>query len=469
MKRFYGALVALAVLLVIGGVWGAYVVLNQPPEEVDETPQIFAFEKEDLTGIKIERTDQTIEFKMGGDGEWAWVDKDWRPSDSMVRRVGHQTHDLLARGTVADADDLSEYGFDEDAITVTLTLRGGKTIRFQAGRPNPTSVSWYIRPLPGDTAFVVKKSAVDFWSMDTEEFREERIAGFEADEAVAIDATVDGRHLVFRRVDAEKWQQSEPVQQRADRGRVRTMLGRTAALKAQEFVEDHPEDLAQYGLAEPRHTIHITRSEGQPITLHVGNVVLGSEPQERFVLRVEDDAVYRARDGFLEAFLETDEAYRDTRILYLPVKDIDAYTVHSTRYEPITITSTPDGWRWPDGAAISGATPRRLVREATDPTALEFIDEPGDDLGLAESQTRVVLTRKEGEPIEVVLGKRWTVQEEETLRELGRQVIQVSGDPVAYVISDTLVEEIDSLLNEYRRKLETDEEKGLLGGDTDAG
>ena len=68
MKRFYGALVALAVLLVIGGVWGAYVVLNQPPEEVDETPQIFAFEKEDLTGIKIERTDQTIEFKMGGDG-----------------------------------------------------------------------------------------------------------------------------------------------------------------------------------------------------------------------------------------------------------------------------------------------------------------------------------------------------------------------------------------------------------------
>jgi len=469
MKRFSGALIALAVLVIIGGVWGAYVALNQPPPEVDETPQIFSFEKEDLVGITLERKDTTIAFELGDDGEWNWVDSSWRPSSSMVKRVAHQSHDLAARATVAQAEDLAEYGFGDEPITVTLDLRGDEQIRFQAGDPNPTSVSWYVRPLPGDTVYVVKKSAVDYWRMDVEDFREKRFAGFEADDAVAIDATVDGRRLVFRRVDAEKWQQTEPVQQRADRQKVRTMLGRTSALKAWAFVEDHPEDLSRYGLAEPKHTVQITRSEGETITLHVGDVIVGTEPQERYVLRVEDDAVYQTRDGFLEAFLETDQEYRDTRILYVESDEIVDYTVYSERFEPITVTRTPDGWRWPDGAQISGATPRRVAREATDPTALEFIDEPedGKDYGLDDAERRVVVKRQGAEPLQVVLGERFGVVDAETGREHDRYYLRVEGDPVVYVVSGALHDELDALLNEYRRKLETDEEKGLLQGDTD--
>lgn len=212
MNRFRGALIALAVLAVIGGAWLAFRLASTEPPPPDETPRIFAFEKEDLVGIELERSDGTVAFRRE-DGGWTWVGRDWRPSASMVRRVGHQTHDLTARATVASPEEIEQYGFGDDPITATLTLADGRTLRFQAGDPNPTSVSWYLRPLPGDTVYVVKKSAVDYWRMDVEDFRERRFAAVDADAAVSIDATVDGRTLSFRRVDAEQWQQTAPVEQ----------------------------------------------------------------------------------------------------------------------------------------------------------------------------------------------------------------------------------------------------------------
>lgn len=465
MKRFTGALVALGVLVVLGAIWGVYYVMNQDPPEVDATPQVFTFEKDDLRGIKVERPSGTIEFVRDDSGEWSWVGRSWRPSDSMVRRVGHQTHDLVARATVAEAEDLDEYGFGDDAMTITLTLAGDKELRFQAGDPNPTSVSWYIRPLPGDTVYVVKKSAVDYWRMDEEQFRETRFAAIEADEAVAIDAVVDGREMVFKRVDTRRWQQTKPVQQGADRQMVRTMLGRTSALKATTFVEDDPEDLAQYGLDEPAHTVRISREGGEPITVHVGDILVGTTPQERYVLRVEDNSVYTARDGFLEAFVEPLEDYRDTRILYLD-GELSHYVVHSDRYEPLTVRKTPDGWRWPDDAMISGATPRRLATEAANPRAVAFVDTPeeGVDYGLDDTETWIEVHPQEGTPVEVRVGSALALEEGQRLP---NRYLRVSGDETIYVVGPSLYDEIDTLLNEYRRKLETDAEKGLLE-DTDA-
>ena len=70
------------------------------------------------------------------------------------------------------------------------------------------------------------------------------------------------------------------------------------------FVEDQPKDLAAYGLEPPRHTVTIRVGEKEPITLKIGAVVPDTDPQQRYMLRVEDNAVYSARDGFLEAFMQ---------------------------------------------------------------------------------------------------------------------------------------------------------------------
>lgn len=462
MNRFAGAGIALGALALIGGVWVA-VTQFQPEEVVDDaTPQVFAFEKEDLRGISIKRPDGKLGFVLGDDGKWDWVDRSWRPSSSMVRRVGHQTHDLMARAKVASPGSLEEYGFGDDAITVDLRLADGRTLSFQAGVPNPTSVSWYVRPIPGDTVYVVKKSAVDYWRMDLEDFREDRFASMTADEAVTIEGTIDGRQLAFKRVDGTRWHQTSPIDQRADLQAMRTMLGRTAALRTSSFVEDAPKDLAQYGLAEPKHIIKIGMEGGETVTLHVGDIVENTEPQERFMYRVEDDAVYQARDGFLGAYLLDNAEYRDTHLMYVESDSITEYLVSTPDYEPIPIRKGPDGWRWPDDAIINGMTPARLATDLADPRAERFIDGATElgKYGLAEPSHQVEIKRADAEPIRVLLGK--TFSDTTMTPPEDRQYLMIEGDPVVYVVFPKISERVRDLLNEYGKKLKGDEEKGLL-------
>ena len=147
-RRFRGSVIA---VLVFGGLLWAVGGGSDAPSDLegDAPPRIFRFEKEDFVGVRIERPDRAIVLRRDADGGWSFADEDWRPSRSMVRRVAHQLHDLAARAEVVKNPESPEkYGLGEDAIRVAVDLRDGSTIAFEVGDPNPTSVSWYMRPLP---------------------------------------------------------------------------------------------------------------------------------------------------------------------------------------------------------------------------------------------------------------------------------------------------------------------------------
>ena len=88
------------------------------------------------------------------DGKW-WIEgTDWQAGLTMVNRIRHQLHNLEARAKVTrEKDDLDLYGLGK-GIRVELMLNSGKKIEFLAGDPNPTGVSYYIRPLPGIPLFI---------------------------------------------------------------------------------------------------------------------------------------------------------------------------------------------------------------------------------------------------------------------------------------------------------------------------
>ena len=493
MNRFKGSLLALIVLAVIGGAWALVVALTPDPPDVSEVeiPQLFSFEKEELVGIEVVRSDATIEL-VREEGVWRVVGDDWRPSRSMTRRVAHQLHNLTARDKVVDqVEDPSKFGLGADQIEVTLTLSDGRTLQFLAGDPNPEGVSFYIRPLPGEAVYIVKKAAVDYYSLRLEEFRERRFASLRADDADAIHATVDGRTLRFHRTGPKKWAMDEPMPWQASREKVRTMLGRTGALKAKEFAADAPTDKAKFGLEPPRHTVEIGVSEGETITLHVGDdvEVEGDSREHAYVYRVEDDAVYVARRGFLEAFREELEDYRNRDILGKNEWDVTAYEV-TRDGQTLKIERAAGGWLWPDGSLVSGSTPKRVAGSAAGFKTLSFHDEapPASETGLDAPTITMALTFEEGEPATVKIGKELRIPIEPDpeeavppppLRPPGppgmepelperpakteevRYWVEVEGDPVIYQIDEALVDRVGDLFREHKRKVERDAEKAI--------
>ena len=461
MRRFRGSLAALAVLAVVGTGWLVAEALRPVADVYEAPPGLFDFEKEDMVAVRVVREDTTIEL-VEEDGEWRVVGEPWRPSRSMVRRVAHQLHDLTARAVVAEGQDreaVELYGMGPAAIQVTLTLKDGSTVAFEAGDPNPTSVSFYIRPIPGDAVYVVKKSAVDYYRLSLEEFRERRFAWLDADDADRIDATVDGRRLALSRVDEKHWRMSVPKEQDAARDEVRTMLGRTGALKAFGFVADEPRptDLAQYGLEPPEHTVTIGMSSGEVVTLRIGSLVPDSDPQQRYVYRQEDDAIYAARDGFLEAFQLPVERYRRRRILRKHEWDVQEMTV-ARGDDTVALHRTSDGWRWPDGAPVSGSTPKRLASRVADAKAISFHDDPTSDFGLEPPFATVSLTFEDGVRV-ASIGAEVEVEVEGRPYPEKRRYFRVDGEATVYGVEGSVGSVVEDVFREYGRKVERDADK----------
>jgi hypothetical protein len=206
------------------------------------------------------------------------------------------------------------------------------------------------------------------------------------------------------------------------------------------------------------------------VTVHVGDVLVGTDPQERYMMRVEDNAVYQARDGFLEAFTRDWSAYRDRRVVARNEAELASLTVTNAEIDGLTLTRTPDGWRWPDGAKIAGATPKYLGSAAADPTALAWHDTPDLSVfGLTEPSARIKLDFSEGQDLELLLGATYTLPPAGDRPPEKRVDLRVEPGVTVYEIDAALPDRIGDLLNEYRKKLETDAEKGLVAPDPEPG
>ncbi len=485
-RRFQGTLLAAGILVAALGVvklsdrW-----LGAGPPAIGDTPEaIFRFEKEDLVGIRIERPDGVQLVLARAAGEWTLEGSSWKPSRSMVRKVAHQLHDLTARARVVPeaAGDLQRYGLGDKAIRVALTLQDGTILRLEAGDPNPTAVSYYVRTIPGPgepaegRIYVVKKSAVDYYRLSPQEFREDRFATLDAEDADAIDATVDGRRILIRRTGDLAWEMVEPAPMAASRDEVRSMLGRVGALRAERFVQDGKDGLERYGLAPPRATIRVGTSSGEPITLWVGDPIPDTEPPLVHVYRAEDDAVYAARAGFLDAFRKPLPEYRNRQLIRRKAEE--AVSLSVTRgAESVALTRTADDWRWPDTGPVPGSTPRRVASQAVGLEAAEIHDSPpSGDLGLEPPAVRVDVGFADGEHAVIRLGSRWEIDVDPGVpppvrpgepprppapRTAARQWAQLEGSPAIVEIDGALQGVVDDLFREYARRKERDAERSF--------
>jgi hypothetical protein len=352
------------------------------------------------------------------------------------------------------------YGLGAGGIEVTVTMRDGDVHRFEVGDPNPTAVSFYVRPLPEGRVFVVKKSAMDFWRLTLDDFRETRFTTFDADDAVGIDAVVDGRAVAVVRTGELTWEMTAPAPQRASRDAVRLMLGRVAAVSAQDVVQDGRADLRRYGLEEPLHRIRISLRSGETVTLEFGAHIEESDPSMSYVYSVEEDAVYVVRDGLLDAYRKTVEEYRN-EVLFPGQHEwtVERMAVRQGTQGEIALDRTSDGWRWPDGESVPGSTPKRVAGAAADLRAVGFHDESPPDAGFEVPTASVSMVFDGGEAVRVDIGRSWKV--EDPNRSRTRSFARVEGDPTTYEVEGQLVDVVADLFREYGRKQERDAERHL--------
>jgi hypothetical protein len=476
MKAFRGTLLALLALGVLLGAWWWVRPTEQTPAQrkaaaKEAEKPIFVFEKANLVKVEVVRPDGTIVLAERADGWWI-EGEELRAARSMVNRVKHQLHDLVARATVVEdggADAL--YGLGESTIHVKLTFRDGSTEEFDAGDPNPSGVSFYIRKSGESTVYTVKKSAVDYYSLSLSEFRERRFATFDSKDVDALTADLPGgRRLSFQRTGEQSWDMLEPVKFAANDSEVRALLGRVSAMKAIQFVTDDAGDLARYGLDAPRARITIRFSGREPLTL-----LLGAPTGERdgeyalaYVKLEAEPSIYAARDGLLEDYTAEPDTFRLKRFARMDPNTLAAVvtTFAGDERDPdlaktVTVRMEADTWLWEDGVPVPGSTPRRLATRAANVQADEFVTEEADDgtYGFDKPLVRVVMTDRGGESRTIVLGKKATPVKDPEGHDRDRYYARALEFPEVYIVDAGLLDVVKDLMREHRRKADGDEEK----------
>ncbi len=478
MKAFRGTLIAAVALLLLVGA----VLLLRPDllsDGPEGPPRLFQFEKHELVRIEVARPDGDVIALAEKDGQWTIEGTDFTAGRSMVNRVKHQIHDLTARATVVEDPEQPElYGLGKNATQVKLQMRDGKEMAFLAGDPNPSSVSYYIQPLPGSVVYTVKKAAVDYYSLTLDEFRERRFASFDSKDATRIQATLrqEGGDLVLdiERVGDNEWQMHAPTQMGANDDRVRRLLGRVSALKASDFMTltdaDRAQRLVDYGLNPPRADITVRFASREPLHVLVGQ---DSPADNRFeelayMMLEGDDTVYVARRGLLEEFSQDPAELRNRRVVSLATADVvsvdaslkadgtdDLKGEHGVRF-------AAEQWLWKDGVPVPGSTPERVARTLAELEVDAFVEDAPTDLsayGLADPLARAVLADKDGNERVVLIGSTGAPEVDPEGREHARRYAAIEGDPAVYLVSDRSLNVIKDLIREGNRKAEADADK----------
>jgi len=473
MKAFRGTLLALLALALVVGAW--WFVRPPPPAPVakdkgkkEEGVQLFNFEKSELVRVEVARPEGTITLTEKPDGWWIEGDE-LHASKSMVNRVKHQLHDLVSRAVVVENPDAPAlYGLGEGAIHVTLTFRDGTVQKFDAGDPNPSGVSFYLRPIPGDLIYTVKKSAVDYYSLSLAEFRERRFASFDSKDVDALEAIrQDGSTLKFQRIGEHDWDLFSPESFGADDGDVRSLLGRISAMKAIQFVADSAPDPAVYGFDAPRLTVKLHFSARPTLTLVVGKPTgeLDGTYPLAYARLAEEDSVYAVRDGLLEDYAAAASTFRLKEFVRLDpnrISQVVATWADTGRDKDlngtVTVRMAAETWQWEDGVPVPGSTPKRVAQRAGGLSSDEFVSAVADDtkLGFDHPLATLVMSDMDGATRTLLIGKPAPKSVDPDGNAQDRYYARVKEFPEAYIVEAGVTEVVKDLMREHRRKADGD-------------
>ena len=474
MKAFRGSALSMALLLVVAAVvWWLRPTFFAPA--VQEGATIFSFEKHELVRVEVDRPDGGSVVLVEKDGEWIIEATGYQAGRSMVNRVKHQIHDLTARAVVVESpENLELFGLGDNAISVRLSLRGGRDIAFKVGDPNPTSVSYYIQPEGQGSVFTVQKAAVDYYSLTLDEFRERRFATFDSKDVVGFEAILKlpqaDYTLAMERVSERQWQMSSPIEMSADDDHARRLLGRISALKAVRFQSRGEASLADLGLDEPRVDMSVRFGSRDPMRIRIGAEApkLNRFDALAYVLLDGEDTVFVARSSMLEEFAKDPATMRNRRVVKMAAEDVVAIDATLVSKDPDDLSGlgavryAAEQWVWSDGVPVSGSTPKRVARRFAELEVDEFIDEDAADLGmygLDAPLARVTLRdRDEGTRVVLIGGKGPPLVDPEGHKQ-DRYYTAVEGSSAVYLVHMGLVEVVRDLVREAGRKAQRDAEK----------
>jgi hypothetical protein len=249
-----------------------------------------------MNRIEAKRGDrQLFLLERSPGGEWSLPGK-WptrkAEAEALVNLLGGLRSRFLPEKPKGEPPNWKAFGLDRPALTVAVRA-GEREHRLEFGEPAETgegnrfSRPTYLRIDGGNEAIRLAPGLIAAIDRPGDYYQQRRLFAGErvpreagssekveqlVAKSLSVDDTKGGNGSYTLVHSPEDWHLTQPVHDRVDPDKLRSILSSAPDLWAEQFVPQPYKPLADYGLEPPEETLSVTRPGGDTVKLFIGRI-----------------------------------------------------------------------------------------------------------------------------------------------------------------------------------------------------
>jgi len=399
--------------------------LFEPAPETDKLARV-EIERPGAAKIVLERVPpEGPEKTPKPPAEWRVVEPLRAPAESSsVQVLASTLAGLRSRGEfepgAPGAPTPAEAGLEPPVATITLVDESGRKYGVEIGQKAVMSSDTYVRVVGEKTIRLADRDLSSYAKKELSEYRAKRLIELKPEEATRVAIRHEGRSYEFVRGADGEWVINEPIRAYADKDKLRSLLMRISALRAEEFVDDAPETLATYGLDEPTLAIEVTTETKRPLppeTQPAGDTQPATQPAEpkfetvvrthrlavggaadlktekRYVRPGEENCVVTVTEVNARGLIPNLKELRDSRVTRIKSASVTGLQITGPQGARATLNKVGNTWQGTDDLQqLDTAAVQDLLQALEDLRAVDYVDELRDPAEYGFDAPRAVLT-----------------------------------------------------------------------------
>jgi uncharacterized protein DUF4340 len=398
MKR--STLILLLLAAVIGvAVYFLEIKPGKPRDEkTEESKPAFAFSRDDIASLSLTRSGQTVVIEEK-DGKWTIVQPltaqaNQSTLDSLVSSL---TSAKIERSLTPSPEEIKTFGLEEPAVTVEIKLKSGETQTLKLGAKDFSGLSAYALIGGSNEVAIVPAAVLTGADKSLDELRDKAIFGASQFDIKSINLTNENGQMSLAK-DGGEWVLTKPFEAGVETSEMNTFLSEVTSAEAEEFVSETADDLAKYGLDNPKITLTAQLNDGSEKSISAG---------------VKDDNHYARPSARSQVFKISSSLYDKLNIKPSELRNKEMFKLDRDNLSKIEIKNpnlklvaekSGDKWAIKEPADKKDKdAPAVKVINPFETKAEEILGSPSSDVRskLAKPAVEARLTYKDGKVVEV--------------------------------------------------------------------
>jgi len=395
-------LVLVLMTLVIGGLVALdYYRGTSTQELAAKSKRVLDFQSKDITGLKIDLTNQVYTLERSGDQWQIKQPLDVRANYSTVSSILDELEFSERNRVITDKElsglTLRDFGLENPRVRLTLRNKKGSMVLL-IGNETPTKDAVYAQLQGKKDVLVAPKSIYERVNRTLDDLRDRTVIDFQPASATRIEIKSADRVIELAKsaitTNAEpRWSLTRPLAVRADPNKVSELLADLSGLRVTDFVSESSRDIPTYQLDEPEREVTVWTGESGK-TLQIGRVSTNDAGKVYAKLK-SADSIYTVPSATVQKFAVQANDLRDAQVLKFSEGDVRGIEVlHGT--DKIFLVHTDASWQVaaPVAAAADNIAVQQLLRHLGGLNARQFTADVATDLdkyGLAAPLATVTL------------------------------------------------------------------------------